>query len=360
MRKQILATGFVVFSFMLPLKATAASFTGIYTFGDSLSDPGNVFNTTSGNIPTAPYSEGRFSNGPIWVEELADSLGLNPTLVTTPGTNSQEGINFAYGGATTGQDNTISQIPGFPFPPLPGLEQQIQTFIQTLPKEDPNTLPQADAKALYILWAGANDYLPTQSTFTPFQTPTKPIQNISTAVTSLFDVGARNIMVLNLPDLGNNPLVLGLNQQFPGLSFQLNALTEAHNTQLAQTLDVLSESLTGINLISVDVNSLFDEALAGKLGFTKPSTPCLADPECVIDQTGNLQKQFLFWDRIHPTTTAHKLIGELAFKTLEDNQKSIPEPDAEFGLLALAALGTGSLLKRQLAKASTVRGMRDE
>ncbi len=352
MKKQILTTGFVVFSFMLPLKATAASFTGIYTFGDSLSDVGNVFNTTFNQIPPSPYFNGRFSNGPIWVERLADKLGLNPIPFTTilPGTTPTEGINFAYGGATTGTQNTLSLTPGYPpfFPPLPGLEQQINQFT--------GSSPQADANALYILWAGANDYLPTQSTFTPFQTPDQTIENLSTAVTSLFNVGARNIMVFNLPDLGNTPSALSVNQQFPGFSLQLNALTQAHNQQLTHTLDNLSNSLAGINLIPVDINSLFENILQGEFGFTNVTTPCLQTLVCVADPTGDLQNQFLFWDANHPTTAAHQLIGDLAFQTLKENhQKSVPESSTVLGVLVLAGLGSWGNWRTVFYSKSTVR-----
>lgn len=54
MKQQILTTGFVIFSFLLPLKATAASFSQLYVFGNSLSDTGNSFNAT-GIPPTPPY-----------------------------------------------------------------------------------------------------------------------------------------------------------------------------------------------------------------------------------------------------------------------------------------------------------------
>ncbi len=45
MKQQILTIGFVMLSFLLPLRATAANFSQIYVFGDSLSDIGNSFNT---------------------------------------------------------------------------------------------------------------------------------------------------------------------------------------------------------------------------------------------------------------------------------------------------------------------------
>jgi phospholipase/lecithinase/hemolysin len=73
---------------MLAPVTSWAGFTQIVAFGDSRIDTGNVFGAT-GNHP-APYSEGRYWNGSIWVEYLADkpehlayfgqseSFGLHP------------------------------------------------------------------------------------------------------------------------------------------------------------------------------------------------------------------------------------------------------------------------------------------
>ncbi|MEQ8957060.1 MAG: hypothetical protein RLP02_03915, partial [Coleofasciculus sp. C2-GNP5-27] len=53
MKTPIVALGFTVFSFMLPTEALAATFSKMYVFGDSLSDPGNIFNATTAanNLP---------------------------------------------------------------------------------------------------------------------------------------------------------------------------------------------------------------------------------------------------------------------------------------------------------------------
>jgi len=134
MQRQILATGKILLSFMFPLKVTAQKYESISVFGDSFSDTGNVFNATTGAIPPSPtYFDGRFSNGPVWVEYLAQELGLtfNPRT------------NFAFGGPTTGFNNISIAA-------LPGLQQQINGFTAANPFAKPD--------ALYIVWAGANDY----------------------------------------------------------------------------------------------------------------------------------------------------------------------------------------------------------
>ena len=49
-----------------------AAFSGIVVFGDSLSDTGNFFLASGGAVAGPPYFEGRFSDGPVWVEVLAE------------------------------------------------------------------------------------------------------------------------------------------------------------------------------------------------------------------------------------------------------------------------------------------------
>ena len=73
--------------------AQTGSFSSLFVFGDSLSDSGNAFVPTGGAIPASPpYLNGRFSNGPIWVEHLAPALGFTFNGAT----------DFAIGGAETG------------------------------------------------------------------------------------------------------------------------------------------------------------------------------------------------------------------------------------------------------------------
>jgi phospholipase/lecithinase/hemolysin len=59
-------------------QALAGPYSAIYSFGDSLSDVGNVFIATGGTEPASPYVNGQFSNGPVWVQDLAAMLGLSP------------------------------------------------------------------------------------------------------------------------------------------------------------------------------------------------------------------------------------------------------------------------------------------
>jgi phospholipase/lecithinase/hemolysin len=337
MKKQLFAAGFALISALLPLKAIAVSFTEMYVFGDSLSDTGNTFGFTAGNIPPSPpYFPGRFSNDLIWIDYLAADLGVNPTTyadVILGGIAPTEGINFAFGGATTGEDNTISLT--FPiFPDLPALQNQISFFTD-------NFSTTADAEALYILWGGANDYLPTEGTFEPLTTSTESIKNLSNAVNSLADVGAQNIMVVNLPNLGDTPVAFNANEEQPGTTDRLNSLSEEHNTALAAEINDLSLSLASdVNLILFDLNELFTTVTNNpeQFDFTNITTGCL-----LVGCTN--PDEFLFWDAQHVTTAAHQFIAEAALDTLE--APSIPEPASNLGILALGVLGAGAILKQK-------------
>ncbi|WP_375505431.1 SGNH/GDSL hydrolase family protein [uncultured Nostoc sp.] len=330
MKKQAVAAGFVLFSFMLPTKASAVSFDQLYVFGDSLSDTGNIYNATGKTYPSSRrYFDGRFSNGPIWVDYLGDQLGLKPTLFTTipPTPFPTQGINFAFGGASSGLDNAILDNRG-----LPGVLKQVLGFAETLQTNNQT----ADPNALYTLWGGANDFL-----FLNPEDSTTPINNISLALNTLVGVGAKNILVFNLPDLGQIPAAKNGNRNPTTLSKS----TSDFNLGLAETVSALSQN-PNLNIISVDTYSLLNQASA--LGFTNVTESCL-DREDICDPANN---KFLIWDDYHPTTAGHKVIADTALAAIQ--AKSVPEPAINLGILAVGAFGTVGMLKRQQKRSALI------
>ena len=64
----------VISTLSLTFADRAVAFDQIFVFGDSLSDTGNVLIGSDGTTPDPnAYFEGRFSNGPVWIERLASS-----------------------------------------------------------------------------------------------------------------------------------------------------------------------------------------------------------------------------------------------------------------------------------------------
>ena len=261
-------------------------FSDIYVFGDSLSDTGNVFVVTGGVSPASPpYFEGRFSNGPVWVETLAPQLALT----------FDPNLNFAVGGATTGIINTSNNLLPEGTPPfLIGLQTQINEFIAETPTTDPD--------ALYVVWAGANDYLggenlDVQST----------VDNLLGAVNKLADTGAKNFVLPNLPDLGIIPLTQTLpHEQKRGLTL----LTESHNNTLATASQILEQN-PNINIVNVDIGTSFDNIIANPDNFTLTNVTDNFLTSGMDDPSG-----FLFFDDIHPTTTVHNIIADETMKSI--------------------------------------------
>lgn len=292
MQHRILASAAVLFSVLIPNLVMASNFSEIYVFGDSLSDTGQLFQQSQAQIPpSALYFEGRFSNGPVWVEYLAEQLNIpfNPET------------NFAYGGATTGEMNRNET-------PSRGLLDQVNRFQQTQDSADPN--------ALYIVWAGPNDYLGNQE-----RNPNQPVSNVSEAIATLAAMGAQNFLVPNLPDLGNLPATR--NQQS---SVQLNELIRLHNQGLAQSLQQLSSRLgSEVEIIPLNVNEIYNRVLdnPADFGFRNVTEPCVNQQRGMICQN---PQEYLFWDDIHPTTFAHEKLGVYAFELLENNEAAI-RPD---------------------------------
>ncbi|MEH2312134.1 MAG: SGNH/GDSL hydrolase family protein [Nostoc sp.] len=281
-KKWFLTTGLALLIFIMVVAAKFMDkthpITELYVFGDSLSDTGMVFRATGGMYPPNPtYYQGRYSNGRVWIEYLGESLHLS----------SKQTHNFAYGGATTGSvGNTY----------VPSLLNQVQSFTQTH--------QHTNSDALYVLWAGANDYLQGVSS------ATVPVKNLTTAINSLTDVGAKKILVGNLPDLGQLPATRTSTN-----SVNLSALTQAHNQGLRRSLKILSQQHSDLEIVVLDANALYRDAITNPaaFNFTNVTTPCLSGSTICSNPD-----QFLFWDGIHPTAAAHRIIGETAFSTIQE------------------------------------------
>jgi len=117
--------------------AAASQYSTIYAFGDSLSDAGNLHVATFGALPLPPYSNGRFTNGPVWVQDLSQALGLGPVTPCLLGGN-----DFVFGSAQTGATLVHTATPI-------GLPGQLSAFEAAVPTPQPN--------ALYTLWIGEAD-----------------------------------------------------------------------------------------------------------------------------------------------------------------------------------------------------------
>jgi phospholipase/lecithinase/hemolysin len=243
------------------------TFDQLVVLGDSLSDMGNA---------------GRFSNGPVWVEQLAESLEL-PLSASERG-----GQNFAVGGA---------RIEAGP----QSLRAQVNKFLK---------LPRPSGRTLYIVWGGANDI------FAAIGQPDAPSE-LDAAAAALNEVladlmahGGTDLLVPNIPDVGITPEVRAQGSEAVN---ETRRLTAHFNRAVERRLTDLASSWRGIRLYRLDVAAMAERARRdpASFGFTDISTPCRGSARCA---------EYVFWDDIHPTTTAHARLAEAALGALSVQQ----------------------------------------
>jgi phospholipase/lecithinase/hemolysin len=356
---QRLRTTALALCLLAPLAAQAGPYSNLYVFGDSLSDGGSDFNlstainaVTGGAFPLIPAPNvsplGRFGNGLVAVDYLANSLGLSLTAhYVTPGFlgGATGGNNYAQGGATSGLvnaavpgtltigTNTVST--GFE-----GMTAEIADYTSTHAAADPN--------AVYVVWSGANDFLyPGSANPDPIAVAIcTAVSNITAGVATLAALGAHHIVVPNLPDLGATAESIAGG---PVAVAQGHALSVAYNAALAMALGGLSSVYPG-DVIPFDLYGVFNQILANpySYGFTNTTMSCLsgsvADPTSTITAACAVAgpNQYIFWDPIHPTTAAQAIIGQRLAAAL-----GVPEP-SEMALLAAGVTALVLLRRRRL------------
>lgn len=264
-------------------------------------------------------------------------MGLAPTKITDvflQGTVPLQGINFAYGGAYSGV-GTVGDPPGI-F--LPGLQSQLSLYKLFL---NLNNIPGADPNALYVVWAGANDYLfPFDDEIEPNRIGTTTT-NIVNTVNSLAELGAKTILVPNLANLSLTPRVIDQNE-----ITRFNNITNIHNQQLLQKLDALRPNLpSDVSIISLDIFSLINNEIdkfnnnPTNSPYTNIQDSCLSEFTFPVDLDGyticSEPDEYLFWDEIHPTAITHQAIANFAYSQLRPN---IPETSLGLPILGFSVL----------------------
>jgi phospholipase/lecithinase/hemolysin len=305
----------------LPLSARA-DFDRLYVFGDSLSDVGNIQTVTSGVggiVPPTPgpyYFDGRFSNGPNFVETLAQGLGLGPVRPSVLG-----GDDYAYGGAlVTGTPPPVGLI-------LKDVDDQVTQYLAGHPVGSPT--------ALYLVYAGSNDLVTD-----PASGPAAAA-SLAASIGRLYDAGARSILAPNLPPLGLVPR----NNGDPARAAAANGASAQFNAALDAALDGLEARHPDLTLYRVDVAGLFADIAANPAAFGLTNVADAAapglEPGARSHDTTRIAPgadQYLFWDDLHPTRAGHALLGRAALA-------AVPEPWA----LAPVVLGVVALMRRRAA-----------
>ena len=295
-------------------RQNAGAYSGIDFFGDSLLDVGNVWTATSHADPLGPnYWNGRFCNGPNYADQLSSYFGLPAPTPFVLGGN-----DCAWGGAGTATS-------GFSTLGTPNLGTQVTAYLNGL---NGGTI---DPNRLVVVWAGGNDPL-YENQFDYAQS----VANIGDAVNRLaIQAGAKNILVNNLPLLGDTPTAIA---QGTAVRNALNNWTLAFDTALAGELTSLQSSLapSGVTILESipgrdDIYTQFNDVIANpsSYGITNVTDQAYQTTDSGIPSTlVPNSDHYLFWDFVHPTTYAVSVL--------------VPEPSA----VILLGMGAFALLAR--------------
>ncbi len=244
---------------------------------------------------------------------MATTLGL-PAAAKPSGLG---GTDYAIGGATSGSGAL-------------NLGGELAAYGATNPVGDPN--------GLYMIWIGSNDLraiLSSGVNATTAETEAQSVvMNIDDAIAALKATGAKNFMVLTVPDLGKTPAAIATG---PAGVAAASALSAFFDESLVASLPLVD---AGLNLNVLDTYSLIDGITAhpAAYGFSDVTDQCLTGAVNYAGGTACANpNQYLFWDAIHPTAAGHQLVADAALSL-------VPEPGAltmmlgGFGVLAMVVV----------------------
>jgi phospholipase/lecithinase/hemolysin len=286
---------------------TRAGFSSIYVFGDSLSavSGGGTQYPPPPGTSVGNYWNGRFSNGRVWVEYLAEILGVsfNPNN------------DFATFGNGSGSI--------------------YRTLIYG------NYYPPSDlAASLCIVWPACSDcFALTAFVGTNSWSPYIPllITNLTASVGLLHRQGMRTLLIPNSVDISRVPFfnytlpTLGLGSVAPnGIPSLATIRTNVieYNTALASAIGQWRGLYPDLTIYAPDFYSQFNYLLSHPdvYGVTQTNIDALEDQALTDKSFAGPGADYVFWDYLHPTTKVHAQVANYALQLIS------PQPISSISL----------------------------
>lgn len=314
---------------------SAAPYSGLYVFGDSLSDAGQFPDTVNSTTQTR-----RFTNrvGPLFTDASGEVYGkTSPMLLgellglgeQSPSTSSvfqsnglADGNNWAVGGYRTDQIlDSITQAGGS----VVAGGRTRDGFLVDLA----NRGLSLDPNALYYVNGGGNDFL--QGRVLSTVQAQAAAGRLVDSVEALQAAGARYIMVSLLPNLGNTPTLGGSNSFISGLASDLN-------TELVSQLREIDANIIPLNLSLLVTEVLANPDAFGFDGSQNLTGTCFNGCASVnatwgINSATPDPSKLLFNDGVHPTTAVQQIAADYAYSLLLAPQELSLLPEMALGNL---------------------------
>lgn len=304
-------------------------------------------------LPGKPYWNNRFSNGRVWDEYLA-------TMLSIPMDDAEVYSNNAYAGswaATYAHQLTVWNLIRHPLETIkslivgklvpPSLGFTVQGYLIDHPRLDKNSL--------YFIASGANDYLNVlrfEDNYNPDVMSVyidNVLDNLSAAVRKLVLAGAKHIVIMGVPHIGDTPRYVHTMDKNV-----LNDAADVHNERLKARIEELKIDFPQADFLFINLQDYLGNVLENpeKYNFSNVTDACI-DVEFpmynalkkspfvnnyVLEQAVVMnykdwqfvpgQKNYnicegvddyLFWDSVHPSTKAHKLLAYEVCQALQQH-----------------------------------------
>ena len=236
----------IISIFPLLTHAKDNSYNNIVFFGDSLSDNGNLYDYDFHYFPKSPpYFMGRFSNGNVWSEYVAQYFQVN---------NKVTAANYAVGGETAILRDPITND-NLPF----SLSESVTLYLT-------KTLFDSDQRknTLFIIWIGANDYLSQKNADKLDGITTEVVKSIQDTIERLIGEHGKGFLIINMPNLSKTPY-----SKEHSLIDAFNAFSLTHNIKLDEKVSQLQSKYPSADIQLYDVNNMFTSAIANPEPYNK-------------------------------------------------------------------------------------------
>ncbi|CAL1385530.1 unnamed protein product [Linum trigynum] len=304
------------------------SISSMYIFGDSVSDAGNAIveypNSYAGQFPngmTIGKATGRFCDGLLIVDRIAESAGLPPTNpFENKSLNHSTGANFAVGGVGLLSKELRADLHVELGSSQSSLEVQLGWFDEFL-REEPARADKIGS-ALFVLGGGGNDYASFQmndSFFNDHPLRAKMlimpyvIDSLKNGTKKVIQYGAKKIVLLGvyqggcLP--GTNESMLHVDGIFCSKAW--NSYHELHNQLVQKLVRDLSKEFPDVRIVYGNIWSGVDRLFHNyrSLGF-EHSNAVRCCGNASNTNCGSPGSHYMFWDGRHFTDHAYRVISD--------------------------------------------------
>lgn len=343
----------------------------LLVFGESLVDPGNLYTMIAHLFPSAPYYQGRWSNGPTFVEYLADL-------------QCRQMENYAFAGATTNNGN-ITALPVRSLVQMPSTDQQVKMFNLYHMFTVSGSSYQDDVA---VFAAGANEIFRSiepilSGDMSPDYLPQLISTNLKQQILSLKEQAVTKFVLFSLPPIDDSP-----RSQMGNYPEEVKRIVDNTNIALEKMVTELREEdklyekdpkrrFHWIQWVSFRdiINVLKQPTILDALHITNTNSSCLQSTHYSVD-LGNDFYNFLelvthantipvcdapdsyfYWDASHFSAQVHRTIGYLLDDALETLNQGLPWSLSAEKVLQIAMdneLDSPIVLPRQLVSTPMV------